>query len=98
MKKCAKCDVTMKQLSSKTPEGVPSTYFKCEKCNEELLSMDQLHEVADAYRVLKRYHLKLSKWGESLGLRIPKELVSKYKFRKEVTIIPEEKGIRIVPE
>ncbi|MBI2549529.1 AbrB/MazE/SpoVT family DNA-binding domain-containing protein [Candidatus Woesearchaeota archaeon] len=35
----------------------------------------------------------------SLGLRIPKELVEKYNLKneEEVTIIPEEKSIRIVP-
>jgi antitoxin component of MazEF toxin-antitoxin module len=61
--------------------------------------MKQLHNVAEKYRVMKKYNVKLSKWGLSLGLRIPKELAKKYKFRdnKEVTIIPEDKGIKIVP-
>ena len=59
----------------------------------------QLHNVAEKYRELRRYHAKMSKWGQSLGLRIPKALVNKYKFRdeEEVTIIPEDKGIRVIP-
>ena len=73
--------------------------YKCEKCGEEIVDMKQLHEVAEKYRVLKRYQVKLSKWGLSLGLRIPKELVKKYNLKneEEVTIIPEKKGIKIIP-
>lgn len=35
----------------------------------------------------------------SLGLRIPKELAKEYNLRdnEEVTLIPEEKGIRVIP-
>jgi len=62
--------------------------------------MKQLHEVAQKYRKLKSYHVKLSKWGLSLGLRIPKEIVDKYHLSddNEVVIIPEEKGIKIIPK
>lgn len=99
MKKCAECNGKMAELVDKTPEGVEYKYFKCEKCGEEIVNMKQLHEVAQVYREMKRYHAKLSKWGLSLGVRIPKDLVEKYHFRndEEVTIIPEDKGIRIIP-
>ena len=48
---------------------------------------------------MKKYHVKLSKWGLSIGLRIPKEIAKKYHFKdnEEVAIIPEDRGIRIVP-
>jgi antitoxin component of MazEF toxin-antitoxin module len=48
---------------------------------------------------MKRFHAKISKWGMSLGLRIPKELVQKYNFKdeEEVTMIPEKEGIKIIP-
>ena len=46
---------------------------------------------------MKRYNVKLSKWGLSTGVRIPRELVNKYNFDKEVLIIPEKKGILIIP-
>ena len=99
MKKCSECNETMKEMSDKTPEGVNYNYFKCGKCGEEIVNMNQLHDVAQVYRDMKKYHAKVSKWGMSLGVRIPKELVDKYHFtdNEEVTIIPEENGIRIIP-
>lgn len=98
MKKCTECGSSMQQLTSKTPEGIEYNYYKCKKDGEELVDMKQLHEVAEKYRNMKKYNVKLSKWGLSLGLRIPKELVGKYKLKdeKEVSIIPEKTGIRII--
>jgi predicted RNA-binding Zn-ribbon protein involved in translation (DUF1610 family) len=99
MKKCSACNGKMKELRAKTPEGVEYHYFKCEKCGEEIVDMKQLHNVAQKYREMKRFNAKISKWGMSLGLRIPKELVKRYHLKddEEVTIIPEEEGMKIVP-
>lgn len=99
MKKCSECKGEMQELSAKTPEGVEYKYFKCNKCGEEILNMSQLHTVAGKYREMKRFHAKISKWGMSLGLRIPKELVQRYNFKdeEEVTMIPEKEGIKIIP-
>jgi len=98
MRKCNECGEMMNELKAGTPEGVEYSYYKCGKCGEEIVDMKQLHQVAEQYRTLKRYQVKLSKWGLSLGLRIPKELVEKYglKDNEEVAIIPEKKGIRII--
>ncbi len=98
MKKCAECRGEMKELSAKTPEGVSYSYFKCSSCGEEIVDMKQLHSVAEKYRVMKKYSAKLSQWGLSLGLRIPKELVAKYNLKreKEVIMVPEKEGIRII--
>jgi len=89
----------MRLSKATTPEGIEYEYFKCENCGEEVLNMEQLHKVAEKYREMKLYKATLNKWGESLGLRIPKELVVKYKFRnnEKVSIIPEKKGIKIIP-
>ncbi len=99
MKKCTECNGKMKELTAKTPEGVSYNYFKCESCGEEIVDMKQLHNVADKYREMKRFNAKLSKWGMSLGLRIPKALAKKYHLKDngEVTIIPEDKGMKIIP-
>lgn len=99
MKKCTECKGEMEELTNKTPEGIEYNYFKCLKCGEEILNMDQLHKIADKYRTIKNYHVKLTKWGLSLGIRIPKEVVQKYKLKdnEEVIIIPEEQGIKVVP-
>ncbi len=98
MKKCSECNVVMQELTAKTPESIQYSYYKCKKCGEEIVDMNQLHQVADKYRTLKKYQVKLSKWGLSLGLRIPKELVERYhlKNEEEVAIIPEKKGIKII--
>ena len=98
MKTCSECKGKMIEKKDETPEGVAYTYYKCQKCGEEIVDMKQLHNVANKYRVMKKYHAKLTKWGLSLGLRIPKELIKQYKLseNKEVSIIPEKKGILIV--
>lgn len=98
MKKCSECAGEMREVVSKTPEGIGYNYFKCMKCGEEVLNMSQLHSVAEKYRVIKNYHVKLTKWGLSLGMRIPKEIVKKYKLKDnaEVVIIPDESGIKVV--
>jgi len=97
--KCRGCSSGMKEFFDKTPEGAGYKYFKCTKCGEEILNMEQLHNVADSYRKIKKYHIKLSKWGLSLGIRIPKEVVEKYKLKnnEDVIIIPDEGGIKVVP-
>lgn len=99
MKTCSECRGRMVEKTAKTPEGISYKYFKCSKCKEEIVNMKQLHSVAEKYRTMKKYHVKLSKWGLSIGLRIPKEIVKKYNFKenKEVDIIPEEEGIKVIP-
>ena len=99
MKKCSACRGNLKELRSSTPEGFGYRYFKCSKCGEEILDMKQLHNVAQKYREMKRYQAKISRWGMSLGMRIPKELVKRYHLKDDgkVSIIPEDNGMRIIP-
>ncbi len=63
-----------------------------------MVDRKQLHQVAEHYRHLKRYKAKLSRWGYSLGVRIPKELVQRYRLTEDntVTIVPEKGGMKIV--
>ncbi len=99
MKQCSDCQGTMKELVDKTPEGFAYQYYQCTKCGEEIVNMQQLHNVAQKYRFLKKYSAKLSRWGLSLGVRIPKEMVEQYhlKQNKEVILIPEKEGIKLIP-
>ena len=96
---CSECKGKMGEYNDKTPEGFEYNYFKCENCGEEILNMQQLHNVAEKYRQMKKYNAKLTRWGQSLGLRIPKEIAKRYNFKDDevVTIIPEKEGIRIIP-
>lgn len=95
---CPKCKGKMVERKGSTPEGVEYKYSKCRKCGEEIVDMKQLHSVAQKYREMKRYTAKISKWGESFALRIPKELVKQYELKQneDVTLVPEKKGIKIV--
>lgn len=99
MKKCMSCKGEMRELAAKTPEGVHYQYYRCVICGEEIVNMLQLHEVAQKYREMKKFHTKVSQWGMSLGLRIPKELATRYRLKqnREVAIIPEKNGLKIIP-
>jgi len=94
---CTQCKKTMRVAKAKMPDGIGYEYYKC-SCGEEVLDMEQLHEVAEKYRKMKRHYAKISKWGQSLGLRIPKELSTKYKLtpKSNVAIIDEEDGLKLV--
>jgi len=98
MKICSECKGEMIEEIAKTPENINYKYYKCSKCGEEIVNMKQLHDVAEKYMTMKTYHVKLSKWGLSVGLRIPKELTKKYRLKddEEVKIIPEDKGFRVL--
>ncbi len=95
---CTKCAGKMVERKGTTPEGFEYKYSKCTKCDEEIVNMKQLHSVAQKYREMKKYTAKISKWGESFAVRIPKELVKQYELKQneDVTLIPEKKGIKIV--
>ncbi|MGV8141747.1 MAG: AbrB/MazE/SpoVT family DNA-binding domain-containing protein [Candidatus Woesearchaeota archaeon] len=98
MRICNKCKIPMEERTSKFKDGVPYNHYYCKKCKDSFLDMKQLHEAAEIYRERKRNIAKLSRWGVSLGVRIPKELVERYKLKEksEVTFVPEEGSIRII--
>ena len=95
--KCTKCSSKMEEKKGETPEGVSYTYYSCTSCGEEIVDMKQLHSVAQKYRELKRYVVKISKWGDSIAIRIPKELAKEYglKPNKQANLIPEKEAIKI---
>lgn len=96
MRKCSECGSRMiKGLSS--IEGAEYEFYKCTKCGDEVIDMGQLHDLSGKWREVKRYKAKLTPWGKSLGIRIPRELVKKYALKGEVTLIPDDKGITISP-
>ncbi len=98
--RCPKCSGKTVERTGATPEGVEYQYHKCVECGEETVDMKQLHAVAEKYRKMKRYTAKLSKWGESIGIRIPKELVRQYNLKEndELSLIPEKKAIKLIAE
>ena len=98
MKRCDKCKKgNLVEKTERDKNGIAFHYFACATCRNSFLDMDQLHAVAEKYRAMKKYRVKLTRWGVSKGIRIPKELLAKYKFSKEVSLIPEKDCIRLVP-
>lgn len=95
MKTCMLCKGEMEDHKSKI-DGLPYAYFRCKKCGDEVLTMGQLHEVAGKYREMKRFRIKLNKWGLSLGLRIPQEITNKYKLKDKKEVLLTEEDDRIV--
>jgi len=95
--KCSLCGKKTRRVKSVMPDGIPYEYYKCE-CGEEILDMGQLNAVAQKYRKMKKHNAKLSKWGQSLGLRIPKELTEKYNMKEKntVQIIEEKDGLKLI--
>ena len=95
---CIKCPGKMAEKVGATPEGIEYKYYKCAECGEEIVGMKQLRNVAEKYRAMKKYTAKLSKWGSSIGFRIPKDLTKKYKLKanEDVSLLPEKEGIRIL--
>ena len=98
MKKCY-CGGEMRIMKGKTPDGVKYRYHKCKNCGQEVVELKQLYDVAHKYRIMKKFHVRISEWGSSLGIRFPKALVGKYHLKKnrEVIIIPEDNGVKIIP-
>jgi len=99
--KCWECGGKRIELADRDSDNVIYKYWKCMKCGDAVLDMDQLHEAAEQYRkLIKAKHVKVSKWGTALAVRIPKEIVISQKIKPGETImIQEEKiGFRIIPE
>ena len=99
MRKCSGCGKGMKEMVGKTSEGVSYKYYRCCACGEEILDMKQLHDVANKYKNIRKYRVKLTKWGLSLGLRIPKEIIKENRLDKvkEVDIIEDKVGFKVIP-
>lgn len=51
MKKCSECGSGMWEFAAETLEGVKYEYYHCSKCGEEIIDTNQLHAVAEKYRI-----------------------------------------------
>ena len=99
--KCVECGSKMMEKFGVDPLGVPYRYWRCIKCGDEILDMEQLHEAAEQFKKLKKVkEVKISQWGTALAIRIPKEIVVAQKIKPgEIVRIQKEKiGFRVIPE
>ena len=96
MKKCPGCGGRLAQAGGMR-KGVKYYSLRCEKCGEEIMTLDQAASFLDEAQKAKL--VKLSKWGESLAVRIPAEAVRKYGLnaKEKARILFEKDGFKIVP-
>jgi len=97
-RKCWECRAIMEETVGVDPDGLTYRYWKCTKCGDEILTMDQLHEIAEKEK--KLLAVKISKWGNAVAMRIPKKIVETYNLTpgRSATIIPEKTGFKVVPK
>ncbi|MDP3741840.1 MAG: AbrB/MazE/SpoVT family DNA-binding domain-containing protein [Candidatus Micrarchaeota archaeon] len=91
------CGSVFEKVRLVAPEGFEYEAFKCPKCGEELLNMIQAEFFAKTLE--KIYNVSLSKWGESLALRIPASIARSLhlKPKQKARIIPDKNSFRVVP-
>lgn len=80
-------------------DGVSYGFFKCDRCGEEILDMPQLKSLARKYRELRKAKdVTFSQWGNSLAVRIPKEIADDLGLAdgKQGMLMKDRKGLRII--
>lgn len=100
--KCRKCDVELIEKNEQIgKDHLEHRYWHCPKCRDEFLDMEQLHEVVEKERVLRRAEkAKFAKWGNSIAIRIPKAVVKALGISpgKEALVMKEKNAIKLVIE
>ena len=82
-------------------DGIEFEAFRCTSCGEEIMNMKQLRGLAKKYRKLKKAkEVTFAKWGNSIAVRIPSDIVEEYKIAsgKHGILTKDKKGIKIIPE
>ncbi|MBI4141403.1 AbrB/MazE/SpoVT family DNA-binding domain-containing protein [Candidatus Woesearchaeota archaeon] len=99
--KCPICKGNMVVTKDVMPkEKVVFEAYKCEKCGEELMNMQQLKSLADKYMELRKAKdVSFAKWGNSLAVRIPKDIVGELGIKEgtHALVTREKESIKIVP-
>ena len=96
--KCRRCDNKM-TISHSVLDGAPYEYYRCPKCGDEILDMKQFGEFGERHKeVRKAREAKFATWGNSLGIRIPREMAKELKIKNgtPARLSIEKDGIRIV--
>ena len=95
-KVCVECGSLMELNRGMYEEGIEYDYWKCDKCDNGILTMDQLKDLA--IRERKAHAVKIAKWGTAVAMRIPKKIVETYNLvpGRKATIIPEKTGFKVI--
>jgi 4-hydroxy-3-methylbut-2-en-1-yl diphosphate synthase IspG/GcpE len=85
----------------KRSRRIPYSYWSCPNCGREVLDMQQLKEIVEKEKKLRKTpRAKISAWGKTLAIRIPKVIVEKQKIRpgEIATFLPEKSGFKVIIE
>lgn len=80
-------------------DGIEFEAFRCELCREEIMNMKQLKNLSQEYRKLKQAkEITFAKWGNSLAVRIPKDIVNEYHLKsgKRGILTKAKDGIKLI--
>ena len=99
--RCPACRGEMKEIKDSIKEdNVDYEAYRCTSCGEELMNMKQLRSVAAKYRRLRRAkEIVFAKWGNSVAVRIPNEIIEELKIKvgNHGFIDKDKEGIKIIP-
>jgi len=99
--KCPNCQNKMQKVTDFIEEdGIEFQAMRCNKCEEEIMTMPQLRSLSKKYRKLRKAkEISFAKWGNSLALRIPKDIVDEYDLSagKHAILTKDKEGIKIIP-
>ena len=92
--RCPYCKKEMEVVDDSL-DGVKFKSYKC-SCGQELMDMQQLEVLAKEFRKMKP--VKFSRWGNSLAVRIPKEVADSLGLKdgSEGRILKEKNGMKII--
>lgn len=79
--KCPICKGKMKLINDEM-DNVTFEAFRCISCGEELLNSSQLRSLAGKYRKLRKAReVTFAQWGNSIAVRIPKDIADKLNIK-----------------
>lgn len=80
-------------------DGIEFEAFRCKLCGEEVMNMKQLKNLSQEYRKLKQAkEITFAKWGNSLAVRIPNDIVNEYHLKsgKKGILTKDKYGIKLI--
>lgn len=100
-----RCPVCKKGVMEKVEDVIEQDDIKfeafgCSSCGEKIVDMKQLEVLADKYRKLRKSReVTFAKWGNSIAIRIPSEVVEEYDIAsgKHAILTFDKRGIKITP-
>ena len=98
---CPICNGKMEKIKDEIEQDkVEFEAFKCNSHGEEIMDMKQLKGLASKYRKLRKAkEITFAKWGNSIAVRIPNEIIHEYKITsgKQGILTKDKEGIKIIP-